>query len=118
MLHKLNFQKTDADHGLFVSADRAIFAAVYVDDPILFSAENDPKIDDVMQNLDFQLTDSGYVSHYLGMGVDTAEQNHHFTAIYLPEADSDLSDSRPAKIPISPEVACSLTTSEDQADQG
>ncbi len=48
---KLDFQKTEADHGLFVSADITIFIADYVDNLLLFSADIDPCIDDVMQIL-------------------------------------------------------------------
>ncbi len=71
-LRKLNFHKTEADHGLFVSADKTIFIAVHLDDLLLFGADIDSRIDGVMQNLRdrFQMTDLGDVSHYLGIEVD------------------------------------------------
>ncbi len=71
-LKKLDFHMTEADHGLFVSADKTIFIAVYLDDLLLFGGYIDLRIDDVMQNLRdrFQMTDLGYVSHYLGIEVD------------------------------------------------
>ncbi len=47
-LRILDFHKTEADHVLFVSADKTIFIAVYMDDLLLFSADIDPRIDDVM----------------------------------------------------------------------
>ena len=67
-LHKPSVQKTNTDHRLFISADRTIFIAVYVDNLLLFGAENNPKIDDVMQNPRdrFQMTAFRDVSHYLG----------------------------------------------------
>ncbi len=46
---KLDFHKTESDHGLFVSADKTIIISVYVDDLLLFGADIDPRIDDVMQ---------------------------------------------------------------------
>ena len=41
-LRKLDFHKTEADHGLFVLADKTMFIAVYVDDLLLFGADIDP----------------------------------------------------------------------------
>ncbi len=71
-LRKLDCHKTKADHGLFVSADKIIFIAVYLDDLLLFDADIDPRIDNGIQNLQdrFQMTDLGDVSHYLRMKVD------------------------------------------------
>ncbi len=42
-LRKLDFHKTEADHGLFVSVDKTMFIAVYVDDLLLFGADTDPR---------------------------------------------------------------------------
>ncbi len=66
---KLDFHKTEADHGLFVSADKTILITVYLDDLLLFGAGVDPRIDDVIQKHRdrFQMTDLGYISHYLGI---------------------------------------------------
>ena len=50
-LRKLDFHKTETDHGLFVSANKTMFIAVYVDDLLLFGVDIDHHIDDVMQNL-------------------------------------------------------------------
>ncbi len=71
-LRKLDFHKTEADHGLFVSADKTMFIAIYVDDLLLFGADINPRINDVMQNLRdrFRMTDLGDVSHHLGIEVD------------------------------------------------
>ena len=123
-LRKLDFHKTEADHGLFVSADKTMFIAVYVDDLLLFGADIDPRIDDVMQNLRdrFRMTDLGDVSHYLGMEVDVDLNKKTITlrqSTYLKKilGRYGMSDCRPAKIPISPGVANSLTVYEDKAEK-
>ncbi len=48
---KLDFHKTEADHGWFVSTDKTFFIAVYVNDLLLFDADIDLRIDNVIQNL-------------------------------------------------------------------
>ncbi len=48
---KLDFHRTGADNGLFVTADKIILIAVYIDDLLLFGLDIDPRIDDVMLNL-------------------------------------------------------------------
>ena len=48
---KAKFHKTEAGHSSFVSADKTMFIAVYVHDLLLFGADIDPRINDVMQNL-------------------------------------------------------------------
>ncbi len=68
----LDFHKTEANHGLFVSAHKTSFFAVYSDDLLLFDADIDARIDNVIQNLrdTFQMTDLGDISHYLRIEVD------------------------------------------------
>lgn len=116
-LKKLGFHKTEADHSLFVSSDKTLFIAVYVDDLLLFGADGDPRIDNVMQNLRdrFKMTDLGDVSHYLGMEVDVDLNKKTITlrqTTYLKKILEryGMSNCRPAKIPISPGVANSLFT--------
>ncbi len=123
-LRKLDFHKTEADHGLFVSADKTIFIAVYVDHLLLFGADINLRIDDVMQNLRdrFQMTDLGDVSHYLGMKVDVNLGKKTITlrqSTYLKKILEryGMSDYRPAKIPISPEVSNSLIAYQSQAEK-
>lgn len=48
---KLDFYKTEANHGFFVSADKTMFIAVYVNDLLLFSADIDSYINNVIQIL-------------------------------------------------------------------
>ena len=43
-LKKLGFKRVEADHGFFVSNDKSIFIAVYVDDILFFGAPNDKQI--------------------------------------------------------------------------
>ncbi len=116
-LIKLDFHKTEADHGLFLSADKTIFISVYLDNLLLIGADIDLRIDDVMQNLRdrFQMTDLGDASHYLGMEVDvnlgqksiTLRQSTYLKKIHEQYA---MSDCKPAKIPISPGVANSKSS--------
>lgn len=67
----LDFYNTEPDHGLLVSADKTMFIAVYVDDLLLFEADIDPRLNDVMQNLQdrFWITDLGEISHWFGMEI-------------------------------------------------
>ena len=69
---KLDFDKTGADYGLFVSADKTILVAVYIGDLLLFGADIDRRFDDVMQNLRelFRITNLSGGSYYLGMEVE------------------------------------------------
>lgn len=46
----LDFQKTEAKNGPFIAADKSTFIAVNIDDLPLFGANDDPCINDVMQN--------------------------------------------------------------------
>ncbi len=104
----LDFHKTEADHNLFVAADNTIFISVYVDDLLIFGADIDPCIDDVMQNLGdrFQMTGLGDVSHYLGMEVDVnfGKKRITFRQLTYPKKILErygMSDCNPAKILIS-----------------
>lgn len=65
---KLNFHRTEADHGLFVPADNSILIAIYLDDLLIFDNDFDSRIDNFMQNFQdrFWMTDLGYVSYYFG----------------------------------------------------
>ncbi len=96
-----------------------------MDDLVLFGADIDLRIDNVIQNLRdrFQMTDLGYVSHYLGMKVDVNLGKKTITlrqSTYLKKILEryGMSDCKPAKIPISPGVANSLIPYENQAEKG
>ncbi len=123
-LRKLDFHKTKADHGLFVSAEKTMFIAIYVDNLLLFGVDIDPCINDVMQNLwdRFRMTDLDNVLHYLGIEVDVNLNKKTITfrqSTYLKKilGRYGMGDCRLAKISISPKVANSLSVYEDKADK-
>ncbi len=70
-LKKLGFVRLELDHGIFISKNKQLFIAVYVDDLLLFSA-NISCLENIQQKLhdQFKITDQGDISHYLGMEVD------------------------------------------------
>ena len=123
-LAKLGFKRTEADHGCFISSDKSIFIAVYVDDLLIFGAPDDPRVEQVMQHLRdrFQMTDLGKVSHYLGMEVDIDVKNKRITlrqSTYLRKivAKYGLANCKPARLPMSPGVPNSLDPFDGQADK-
>ena len=71
-VRKLDFYKIEVDYSLFVSAEKIIFITVYVDYLLLFDADIDPWINNIMQNLwdKFWRTNLDVVSHYLGLEVN------------------------------------------------
>ncbi len=123
-LRKLDFHKTKGNHGLFVPDDKAMFISVYIDDFLLFVADIDPRIDNVMQNLRdrFQMTDLGDVSYNLGMEVDVnlgqksiiLRQSTHLEKML---GRYEMSNCRPVKILISFGIANSLMAYKDQAEK-
>ncbi|SLM41442.1 Reverse transcriptase, RNA-dependent DNA polymerase [Lasallia pustulata] len=121
-LKKLGFKKIEADHGFFISNDKSIFIAVYIDNILFFGVPNDKQIQDAMQDLQdqFQMTDLGKVLHYLGMEVDNNVEKKTITlcqSTYLKKIVSHygLEGCRPAKIPMSPGVPNSLDPNTGQA---
>ena len=64
------FVATNVGLNVFISADKKLFIAIYVDDLLLFGA-NEAQINVLKQELSsrFQMTDLGDVSHHLGMEV-------------------------------------------------
>ena len=75
-LHKLGFHRSRSDHGVFISEDRSIFLAVYVDDLLLFGSDT-MRLDEIQRQLSsrFKMTDLGEISHYLGMEVDVIDDS-------------------------------------------
>ena len=69
-LNKLEFYETESDKSLFVSKDKKMYIAVYVDDLLIFGADMG-RIDKVKSELKstFKMTDLGPASHYLGMEI-------------------------------------------------
>ncbi len=70
-MNKLGFVRLELDHGIFISKDKQLFIAVYVDDLLLFGADISC-LEDIQQKLrdQFKMTDLGDISHYLRMEVD------------------------------------------------
>ena len=40
----------EANHGIFIIADKTMIIAIYVNDILLFNTNIDPRINDIMQN--------------------------------------------------------------------
>ncbi len=106
---KLNFNKTEADHSLFVSADQIIFIAVHLEELLCFGAHIDPCIDNIMHKPQdrSQMTNLGNVSHYLDKKTIILRQS-----IYLKKIleKYKMSNYRPAQIHINPCLANSFIT--------
>ncbi len=108
----LDFYKTEADHGLFVSSDKTMFIAIYVDDKLQFGTDINPWIDDVIQKIwdRFWMIDLSDISYYLDMEIDVDLSKKTITlwqSIYLRKifGQYNMSDYRLAKIPIIPGIA-------------
>ena len=120
----MGFHKTEADNSLFVSTDKTMFIAVYVDDLLLFGADGDTRIHKFIKHLSdrFKMTDLGDVSHYLGMEIDidlnlktvTVKQS---TCLGKILERYGMSNCTPVKIPLNPGIANPITTYESQADK-
>ncbi len=69
-LNKLGFHEIESDKSLFVSEDKKMFIAIYVDDLLIIEADMS-RIDKVKAELKstFKMTDLGSASHYLGMKI-------------------------------------------------
>lgn len=101
-----------------------MFSAVYLDNLLLFDADIDLCIDDVMQNLQnrFQIIDLDNVSYYLGIEVDVDLNKKTITfqqSTYLKKIHRryEMSDCRSAKIFISSGVANWLNVYEDKVEK-
>ena len=70
-LKKLRFIRLELDHEIFVSADKQLLIAVYVN-KLLFFVLDTARLEGVQQKLEnrLKMTDLGDVSHYLEMQVD------------------------------------------------
>ena len=68
-LRKLNFERIDTDHGVYIREDMII--AIYVDD-LLISGSSLIIMDEVQRHLGnrFRITDLDIIPHYLGMEIN------------------------------------------------
>ena len=121
-LKKLWFTQLELDYKIFVSKDKQLYIAVYVDDLLIFGLDV-LRLEDVQQKLQdrFKMTDLGDISHYLGMQVNhvigkkiTLRQNTYLKKIldYF-----KWTKCKPASIPMNPGVAKSLLPYDGNADK-
>ena len=121
-LKKLGLERLELDHGVFVSQDRQLFLAIYVDDLLLF-ASDESRLTDIQDQLSarFKMTNLGEVSHYLGMEVDVevGKQISLRQTVYLKKMLErfQMTDCKPVSVPMNPGVANSLLPSDQQADR-
>ncbi len=115
-------ERLELDHGVFVSQDRQLFLAIYVDDLLLF-APNESRLKDIQDQTSarFKMTNLTEVSHYLGMEVDfeVGKQISLRQTVYLKKIleRSQMTDYKPVSVPINPAVANFLLPSDQQADR-
>jgi len=86
-LNKLDFHEIESDKSLFVSEDKKMFIAIYVDDLLIIEADMS-RIDKVKTELKstFKMTDLGSASHYLDMKIRRDRRRRTLTllqTIYL-----------------------------------
>ena len=112
-LQKLGFQRFELDHGIFVSKNKQLFIAFYVNDLPLFGSDLS-RLEQIQQSLQdrFTITGLGDISHYLGMEVDhilrdkiILRQSTYLKKVFDP---FDMTDCKPASLPINQGVANSL----------
>ena len=121
-LKKLRFVRLELDHGIFISKDKQLFIAVYVDDLLFFGA-NISRLEDIQQKLrdQFKMTDLGDISHYLGMEVDyvVGEKITLCQSTYLKKVLDrfKMTGCKPATVPMNPGVANSLLPYDGNADK-
>ena len=114
-------ERLELDHGVFVSQDRQLFLAIYVDDLLLF-ASDESRLTNIQDQLSarFKMTNLGDISHYLGMEVDVEPGKISLRqTTYLKKILErfQMTDCKPVSIPMNPGVANSLLPSEHQADR-
>ena len=112
----------ELDHGVFVSEDKQLFIAFYVDDLLLFEADL-PCLKLIQKGLFdwFRMTDLGEVFHYLGMevNVDVGKTITLKQTTYLKKVLKrfGIEDCSPISIPMDPGVPASLLPFDEVADR-
>ncbi len=119
---KLRFTQLELDHGIFVSADKKLFIAVYFDD-LLFFGSGIPHLEDVQQKVQdrFKMTDLGDISYYLRIEIDhvVGEKITLCQSTYLKKILDrfKMTECKPVSIPMNPGVANSLLPYDENADK-
>ncbi len=120
-LKKLGLEWLELDHGVFVSKDRQLFLALYIDDLLLFDSEEFclTNIQDQLRAR-FKITNLGEISHYLDMEVDIETERislRQTTYIKKILERFQMTDCKPSSILMNPGMANSLFPSKHQADR-
>ncbi len=120
-LHKLGFQRLELDHSIFVSENKQLFLAVYIDDLLLFGSDPS-RLEEIQWSLRdrFKMTDLDDISHYPEIKVDyilgdkiTLRQSTYLKKVL---DHFDMTDFKPASLPIYPGVANLLQHFDGTAD--
>ena len=120
-LKKLGLERLELDHGVFVSKDRQLFLAIYVDDLLLFASDKS-RLTDIQDQLSapFKMTNLDKISHYLGMEIDvevgTKISLQQTTYLKKMLQHFQMSDCKPVSVLMNPGVANSLLLLKQQAD--
>ena len=122
-LNKLGFHETESDKSLFVSEDKKMFIAVYVDDLLIIGADMS-RIDKVKAELKstFKMTDLGPASHYLGMEIRRDRGRRTLTLLQTTYLETVLEkfgmrDCASVATPMEASVPNSVLPSTEQADE-
>lgn len=121
---KLDLYKTKTDYSLFVLVGKIMFIAICVGSLLLFGQNINPRIDNIMQNLQdgFWITDLDNISQYLSIEVDVDLYKKtitlwQFTYLFKILRGYSITDYRLATISITTGVINSLISIEDQVDK-
>ena len=122
-LNKLEFYETESDKSLFVSKDKKMYIAVYVDDLLIFGADMS-RIDKVKSKLKstFKMTDLGSTSHYLGMKIRRDRSRKTLILLQTTYLETVLKkfgmeDCASVATPMEASVSNSVLPSTEQADE-
>ena len=119
-LMKLEFYRLEQNYVVFVSEDKQLFIAIYVDNSLIFGADI-PQLEKIQNDLSdrFKMTNLGNVSHYFGMEVDVeVKKTIKATQVtYMKKVLKcfEMQDCRPASIPMDPGVTSSLLPYDQEA---
>jgi hypothetical protein len=81
-LNKLEFHEIKSDKSLFVSEDKQMFIAVYIDDLLIIESDMN-HIDKIKAELKstFKMTDLNLMSHYLDMKIQRDRKRRTLTLL-------------------------------------
>ena len=120
-LKELSFIQSEYDHNIFITVNKSMIIAVYVDDILIFN-ENEKVMKGMQDSLikHFKMTDLEAVSHYLSMEVDVGEEKTTiWQSIYLSKVlkHFDCKDCKSCKISMNSGAASHIKLSTEEADK-